>query len=88
MPHVLMRSYTVATPAEAQRSVMWALFFVVLVYLCASSLAVIIKSSVLTELVGAHLDQLPEWAHRLKARKLAMLEITDYNHDGMQTSVC
>lgn len=83
LPHVLMRSYTVATPAEAQRSVMWALFFVVWVYLCASALAVIIKSSVLTELVGAHLDQLPDWAHRLKARKLAMLEITDYNRDGI-----
>ncbi|MEY4363473.1 MAG: sodium:solute symporter, partial [Pseudomonadota bacterium] len=83
LPHILMRSYTVATPGEAQRSMVWALFFVVLVYLCASSLAVIIKSSVLTELVGAHLDQLPEWAHRLKARKLAMLEITDYNRDGI-----
>ena len=83
MPHILMRSYTVASPAEAQRSMVWALFFVVVVYLCASALAVTIKSSVLTELVGAHLDQLPEWAHRLKARKLAMLEITDYNHDGI-----
>jgi cation/acetate symporter len=83
MPHILMRSYTVATPQEAERSMVWALFFVVVVYLCASALAVIIKSSVLTELVGAHLDQLPEWAHRLKARKLAMLEITDYNQDGI-----
>ena len=83
LPHVLMRSYTVSTPEQAQRSIVWTLFFVVLVYLCASALAVIIKSSVLTELVGAPLDQLPEWAHRLKARKLAMLEINDYNHDGI-----
>jgi len=83
LPHVLVRSYTVASPGEARRSVVWALFFVVMVYLCASALAVIIKSSVLTELVGAHLDQLPDWANRLKARKLAMLEITDYNRDGI-----
>ena len=83
LPHVLVRSYTPPTPHEAQRSIVWALFFIVLVYLCASSLAVLIKSAVLTELVGAHLDQLPEWAYRLTQRKLAMLEITDHNRDGI-----
>ena len=83
LPHLLMRSFTSPTPVEAKRSIVWALFFVVVVYLCASSLAVLIKSSILTELVGAHLDQLPEWANRLRMRKLAMLDITDHNHDGI-----
>jgi cation/acetate symporter len=83
LPHILMRSYTASSPAQARRSVVWALFFVVLVYLCASSLAVLIKSVVLTELVGSPVDQLPEWANRLKLRKLAMLEIVDYNRDGI-----
>jgi cation/acetate symporter len=83
LPHILVRSYTTATPAEAQRSVVWALAFIVLVYLCASSLAVLLKSYVLTELVGAHLDQLPDWADRLKLRKLALLSIYDHNQDGI-----
>jgi cation/acetate symporter len=83
LPHILVRSYTAAGPVEAQKSIAWALFLIVVVYLCASSLAVLIKSFVLTELVGAHLDQLPEWADRLKLRKLALLSINDYNQDGI-----
>lgn len=83
LPHILVRSYTTPTPAEAERSVVWALAFIVVVYLCASSLAVLLKSYVLTELVGSHLDQLPDWADRLKLRKLALLSIQDYNQDGM-----
>jgi cation/acetate symporter len=63
--------------------VVWALGFIVVVYLCASSLAVLLKSYVLTELVGAHLDQLPDWADRLKLRKLALLSIQDHNQDGI-----
>ena len=83
LPHILVRSYTTATPADAQRSVVWALGFIVVVYLCASSLAVLLKSFVLTELVGSHLDQLPDWADRLKLRKLALLSVQDYNQDGI-----
>ena len=83
LPHILVRSYTTATPLDAERSVAWALGIIVLVYLCASSLAVLLKSYVLTELVGSHLDQLPDWADRLKLRKLALLSIQDYNHDGI-----
>jgi cation/acetate symporter len=83
LPHILVRSYTTASPAEAEKSMVWALLFIVIVYICASSLAVLLKSFVLNELVGAHLDQLPAWADRLKLRKLALLSITDYNHDGI-----
>lgn len=83
LPHILVRSYTTATPAEAQRSVVWALAIIVVVYLCASALAVLLKSFVLNELVGAHLDQLPDWADRLKLRKLALLSIQDHNQDGI-----
>lgn len=83
LPHILVRSYTTATPAEAERSIVWALAFIVIVYLCASSLAVLLKSYVLNELVGSHLDQLPDWADRLKLRKLALLSIQDFNQDGI-----
>ncbi len=83
LPHILVRSYTAASPAEAEKSVVWALLFIVLVYLCASALAVMIKDSVLTELVGASIGQLPDWADKLKLRKLALLSITDWNGDGI-----
>jgi cation/acetate symporter len=83
LPHILVRSYTTATPAQAQQSIVWALGIIVVVYLCASALAVLLKSFVLTELVGAHLDQLPDWADRLKLRKLALLSIQDHNQDGI-----
>jgi len=83
LPHVLVRSYTAASPAQAQRSIVWALLFIVIVYLCASSLAVLLKTYVLNELVGAHVNQLPEWADRLKLRKFALLGIHDYNNDGV-----
>jgi cation/acetate symporter len=83
LPHILVRSYTTATPVDAQRSVVWALGFIVVVYICASSLAVLLKSFVLNDLVGAHMDQLPDWADRLKLRKLALLSLHDYNQDGI-----
>jgi cation/acetate symporter len=83
LPHILVRSYTAASPVQAQRSIVWALFFIVIVYLCASSLAVLLKSFVLNELVGAPLNQLPEWADRLQLRKLALISINDYNNDGV-----
>lgn len=83
LPHVLVRSYTASSPVQAQRSVAWALIFIVVVYVCASALAVLIKSFVLTELVGVSVDQLPEWADRLKLRKLALLSVEDFNKDGI-----
>lgn len=83
LPHILVRSYTTATPRDAQRSVVWALALIVVVYLCASSLAVLLKSFVLNDLVGVHLDQLPDWADRLRLRKLALLHIQDHNQDGI-----
>lgn len=83
LPHVLVRSYTARSPAAARTSIAWALIFIVAVYLCASALAVMVKSVVLSELVGAHIDQLPEWASRLRLRKLALLSIHDLNGDGI-----
>jgi cation/acetate symporter len=83
LPHILVRSYTASSPSESQRSIIWALFFIAVVYLCASALAVFLKSYVLNDLVGSRLDQLPDWADQLKLRKMALLQINDYNQDGL-----
>ena len=82
LPHILARSFTTPTPRQAQWSVAWAMLFIVLVYVTASGLAVLLKQSVLSELVGARLDMLPEWADKLKLRKLGLLSLHDWNGDG------
>jgi cation/acetate symporter len=82
LPHILARSFTTPTPRQAQWSVAWAMLFIVLVYVTASGLAVLLKQSVLNELVGARLDMLPEWADKLKLRKLGLLSLHDWNGDG------
>ena len=83
LPHVLMRSLTTPTARQAQQSIVWTLFFVVIVYLCASSLAVMIKQVVLTDLVGSAMGALPEWAQNLRLRKPALLTLNDHNGDGL-----
>ncbi len=83
LPHILMRSFSAASPRDAELSLVWALLFIAAVYLCASSLAVMLKHSVLTELVGARLDQLPDWAEQLKLRRLPLLFLSDWNRDGI-----
>ena len=83
LPHILVRSFSAASPRHAELSLAWALLFIVAVYLCASSLAVMLKHSVLTELVGARLDQLPDWAEQLKLRRLPLLYLSDWNRDGV-----
>jgi cation/acetate symporter len=82
LPHILSRSFTTPTPHQAQKSVAWAMLFIVSVYITASALAVLLKESVLTELVGANIDKLPDWADKLKLRKLGLLSIHDWNGDG------
>ncbi len=83
LPHILVRSFSAASPRHAELSLVWALLFIAAVYLCASSLAVMLKHSVLTELVGARLDQLPDWAEQLKLRRLPLLFLNDWNRDGI-----
>ncbi|NBT66197.1 MAG: cation acetate symporter [Betaproteobacteria bacterium] len=86
LPHLLIRSFTAVSPTQAKRSIVWALMFVVIVYLSASALAVMLKNAVLFELIGSSMLQLPEWADQLKMKKLALLSITDWNLDGIVQS--
>jgi cation/acetate symporter len=83
LPHVLMRSLTTPTAQQAQKSIVWTLVWVAIVYLCASSLAVMIKQVVLTDLVGSAMNALPEWAQQLRLRKPALLTLNDHNGDGL-----
>lgn len=82
LPHLLIRSGTAVNPREARRSMIWTLVVVVLVYSCASSLAVMIKDLVLSDLVGRSFSDLPLWVDQLRSSANEMLKMTDWNHDG------
>ena len=81
LPHVLMRSYTTPSVAEARKSVSWGLLFIVILYLTAPAYAVFAKWQILSELVGSSLSALPPWV--LAWAKMGMLHIDDINHDGV-----
>jgi cation/acetate symporter len=83
LPHIIMRSMTTPTPTQARKSIVWAMVCVVLVYLCACSLAIMAKGVILEELVGARYDQLPAWANQLRLKKLGLLHLNDLNSDGI-----
>jgi cation/acetate symporter len=83
LPHIVVRSLTTPTPQDAKQSIVWAMVFVVLVYLCACSLAIMAKQVVLQELVGAKYAELPAWANQLRFKKLGLLHLSDLNKDGI-----
>jgi cation/acetate symporter len=85
LPHILMRSNTVASVREARISVFWTLFFVLLIYLTIPALAVLVKYELYSSLVGSDFSALPTWvsywANVDKATPL--ISIADINHDGI-----
>jgi len=83
LPHVLMRSYTTPTVNQARKSVFWALFFILLLYLSAPALAVLVKYAVYTQVVGKHFSELPAWVAAWSRIDPAYLRLDDVNHDGI-----
>ncbi len=83
LPHVLTRSYTTPTVNQARKSVFWALFFILLLYLSAPALAVLVKFDVYTEVVGRHYSDLPAWVAAWSRIDPSFLRVEDINHDGI-----
>ena len=83
LPHVLTRYYTTPTVADARRSVGWALFFIVLLYVCAPALAVMVKYQVFTELLGSSFGSLPDWLRRWNKLDPSLISVQDINGDGI-----
>jgi cation/acetate symporter len=83
LPHILTRSYTVPTVAQARGSVAWSLFFILLLYLTAPALAVLVKFEVLERLVGTPFDQLPVWIANWSKVDPALVSVLDINRDGI-----
>jgi cation/acetate symporter len=83
LPHILMRYYTTPSVREARISVSWSLFFILLLYITAPSLAVLVKYVIYSDLTGTAYSQLPAWVQSWTKVDAALLSITDINGDGI-----
>ncbi len=83
LPHILARCYTTPSVKAARESVVWSLFFILLLYLTAPALAVLVKYEVLTSLVGLPFDQLPAWVGIWSKLDSSLLSVVDINRDGI-----
>jgi len=83
LPHILMRSYTTPSVRQARESVAWTLFFILLLYLTAPTLAVLAKAEVFNSLVGLPFDRLPSWVSSWSRVDSSLISVVDINHDGI-----
>ncbi|MEZ0602475.1 sodium:solute symporter family protein [Paraburkholderia sp. IW21] len=83
LPHILTRYNTTTSVASARRSVGWTLFFVALFYLTVPVLAVLIKYEMLTNLVGHHFADLPQWLTQWRKVEPNLISLADTNGDGI-----
>ncbi len=83
LPHILMRYYTTPSVQQARVSVFWSLFFIFLLYFTAPCLAVLAKYDMFTNLVGSQFATLPAWAAAWAKVDPSLLNITDFNKDGI-----
>ncbi|MBK6472998.1 MAG: cation acetate symporter [Betaproteobacteria bacterium] len=83
LPHLLTRYYTTPSAAQARRSVAWSLFFIMLLYLAAPTLAALVKFEVLHHVVGLPFEQLPQWVGRWSKLDPNLLSVRDLNADGI-----
>ncbi|MGV3573470.1 MAG: VC_2705 family sodium/solute symporter [Ramlibacter sp.] len=83
LPHLLTRFYTTPSVADARRSVAWALFFIVLLYLSVPALAVLVKFEVMQDLVGSSFSTLPNWILQWAKVDPSLISVSDVNGDGL-----
>jgi cation/acetate symporter len=83
LPHILMRSYTTPSVRQARESVAWTLFFILLLYLTAPTLAVLVKFEVFNGLVGLPFDRLPAWVASWSRVDPSLVSVVDINRDGI-----
>jgi cation/acetate symporter len=90
LPHILMRYYTTPSVKQARDSVGWSLFFIFLLYFTAPAYAAFAKWTVLKEVVGKKIEELPGWVGRwgdtidgVARNQLGLFDIVDKNKDGV-----
>jgi cation/acetate symporter len=90
LPHILMRYYTTPSVKQARDSVGWSLFFIFLLYFTAPAYAAFSKWTVLRDVIGKKVTELPGWVHRWgdtilgkETNHLGLFDIVDKNNDGV-----
>ena len=90
LPHILMRYYTTPSVKQARDSVGWSLFFIFLLYFTAPAYGAFAKWTVLKEVVGKKIAELPEWVGKwadtidgVARNQLGLFDIVDKNKDGV-----
>jgi cation/acetate symporter len=90
LPHILMRYYTTPSVKQARDSVGWSLFFIFLLYFTAPAYGAFAKWTVLKEVVGKKIAELPAWVNRwgdtidgVARNQLGLFDIVDKNKDGI-----
>jgi cation/acetate symporter len=90
LPHILMRYYTTPSVKQARDSVGWSLFFIFLLYFTAPAYAAFAKWTVLKDVIGKKVTELPAWVGRWgdnilgqSVNSLGLFDIVDKNNDGV-----
>lgn len=83
LPHILVRYYTTPSVRAARNSAAWSLGFIFLLYVTAPALAVLVKFTVLSDLVGSSFSDLPAWVRQWQLVDNTLLALEDVNLDGI-----
>lgn len=83
LPHILVRYYTTPSVREARNSAAWSLGFIFLLYITAPALAVLVKFTVLSDVVGSSFSDLPAWIRQWQLVDPTLLSLEDVNLDGI-----
>ena len=81
LPHVLIRFYTVKSARLARWSVMWALFFIAILYTTAPAVAAFARVNMIQTLHNTPIAEAPDWFRNWEATGL--IRFTDVNGDGL-----
>ncbi len=83
LPHILMRYYTVSSVQAARSSAGWSLGFIFLLYITAPALAVLVKFTIYSDIVGSSFADLPAWIRQWQLVDDTLLALEDVNLDGI-----
>ncbi len=83
LPHILVRYYTTPSVETARNSAGWSLAFISLLYLSAPALAVLVKFTIYSDVVGASFSELPAWIRQWQLVDEGLISLEDVNLDGI-----
>lgn len=83
LPHVLIRFFTTPNASQTRWSVVYALGFILVLYLLQPWVAAAIKAVVYERLVGVRFSELPNWVAAWQKVSNGLATLRDVNEDGV-----